>query len=362
MDLLLTHTSALEVLRRPDAQWRDAEAVVPRRAPTRSAMEALLARSRLLASLAGPVELLVSAASARINNDLVRTHVMSAELPAGSVVEIMPGVRAASPELLPVLMAPALTELELICLLSELLGTYAIAPQHEKGMWQRREPLTTPDRIRALLARLGPVRGAGMVRRALGKACVGSASPRETKLSLRLGLPPRMGGWGLRVLSMNDPVEVRRIRDAMSVGVRKPDILLRARGRRGRGVAVEYDGRDHEEEQQHARDIERHNELVAMGFVEFIVARRQYKDLTYTEGLVARIRGELGLPPEVLEPGEAERGRALRQRLYEELELIDGVRWDGRARERARNAAEDVGVTDGVDDGWNVVPVEAYGL
>lgn len=362
MDLLLTHTSALEVLRRPGVQWRDAEAVVPCRAPTRSAMEVLLARSRLLASLAGPVELLVSAASARINNDLVRTHVMSAKLPAGSVVELMPGVRAASPELLPVLMAPALTELELICLLSELLGTYAIAPQHEKGIWRRREPLTTPDRIRALLARLGPVRGAGMVRRALGKACVGSASPRETKLSLRLGLPPRMGGWGLKVLSMNDPVEVHRIRDAMSVGVRKPDILLRARGRRGRGVAAEYDGRDHEEEPQHARDIERHNELVAMGFVEFIVARRQYKDLTYMDGLVARIRGELGLPPEVLEPGEAERRRALRQWLYEELELIDGVRWDGRARERARNAADEAGVTDGVDDGWNVVPAEAYGL
>ena len=29
----------------------------------------------------------------------------------------------------------------------------------------------------------------------------------------------------------------------------------------------------------------------ALGFAEFIVARRQYKDLTYMDGLVARIRG-----------------------------------------------------------------------
>ena len=74
-------------------------------------------------------------------------------------------------------MAPRLTELELIFLLSELLGTYAIDLARQKGMWQRREPLTTPGRIRALLDALGTVRGVGMVRHALQRACVGSASP-----------------------------------------------------------------------------------------------------------------------------------------------------------------------------------------
>lgn len=131
MEVLLTHTTALEVLRRPDLQRRvmtaprDA-AAVPDRAPTRAEMETMLPRSPFLASLGRPLELLVSSASARIGNDLVRTHVMSTPLPAGSTIEVAPGVRVVSPELLPVLMAPGLTELELIVLLSELLGTYAI--------------------------------------------------------------------------------------------------------------------------------------------------------------------------------------------------------------------------------------------
>ena len=369
MEVLLTHTTALEVLRRPDLQRRvmtaprDA-ATVPDRAPTRAEMEAMLACSPLLASLAQPLELLVSSASARIGNDLVRTHVMSAPLPAGSTIEIAPGVRVVSPELLPALMAPRLTELELIFLLSELLGTYAIDLARQKGMWQRREPLTTPGRIRALLDALGTVRGVGMVRHALQRACVGSASPRETKLSMRFGLPARLGGWFLRVLSMNDPVEVRRIRDAMSMGVRKPDILLRARGRRAKGVAVEYNGIDHDSPERQALDIERHNELVAMGYDEFIVSAEQYRDLDYMDGLVARIREKLGLRTAALDPEEAARRRALRQRLYEELELIDGVHWNGLARERARRAAAagSLGAASSPDDGWDVVPVEAYGL
>ncbi len=164
MEVLLTHTTALEVLRRPDLQrrvvtaQRDA-ATVPDRAPTRAGMEAMLARSPLLAGLGRPLELLGSSPSARIGNDLVRTHVMSASLPAGSTIEVAFGVRVVSPELLPVLMAPRLTELELIVLLSELLGTYAIDLARQKGMWQRREPLTPPDRIRALLDALGPCEG-----------------------------------------------------------------------------------------------------------------------------------------------------------------------------------------------------------
>ena len=95
MEVLLTHTTALEVLRRPDLQrrvmtaQRDA-ATVPDRAPTRAEMEAMLACSPLLASLGQPLELLVSSASARIGNDLVRTHVMSALLPACSTIEVAP--------------------------------------------------------------------------------------------------------------------------------------------------------------------------------------------------------------------------------------------------------------------------------
>ena len=127
---------------------------------------------------------------------------------------------------------------------------------------------------------------------------------------------------------------------------------------------MEYNGIDHDSPERRALDIERHNELVAMGYDEFIVSAEQYRDLDYMDGLVARIREKLGVRTAALDPEEAARRRALRQQLYEELELIDGVHWNGLARERARRAAAagSLGAASSPDDGWDVVPVEAYGL
>lgn len=178
-----------------------------------------------------------------------------------------------------------------------------------------------------ILEALGTHRGVRQVREALHLACVMSGSPRETKLSLRLALPPALGGYGLNVLSMNEPVEVRRIRDRMQTGIRKPDILIGGPITEGRRVvaAVEYNGRVHDEPAQLASDADRTNELTRMGIPEFIVRREQYRDLDYMDGLAAGIRERLGLPEP--RPSSA-RTRELRRRrfeLYRELELIDGV-------------------------------------
>lgn len=56
----------------------------------------------------------------------------------------------------------------------------------------------------------------------------------------------------------------------------------------------------------------------------------------------------------------AEERRRLRRQLYEELEHIDGVHWNGRARavERERRADS----SDEIARTKELVPVEAYGL
>lgn len=364
MDLLLTHTTALEALRSTRLRWlferrERCDANVPVDVPAGEELRALIARTPELAHATLPLELLVARGAPRTRTKLARTHPSPAELPGGSALEIAPGVRCISPEHLPVVMAPALTDLELAFLLSELLGLYAIAPSLEKGMFQRREPLTTPERILAHLKALGSERGTDRVRRALVSACVRSGSPQETRLSMRLGLARARGSYGFDVLAMNDPVAVQRVRDAMRPGVRKPDILLRApegaTGRAVRGVAVEYDGKDHNSAEAHARDAERHTELIALGIDEHIVTATQYHDLDYMDGLAEIIRGMLGIPKPHLTRAQQARYRQLRQRLYEELELIDGVRWDGRKRARAH-------VAPAVNDQWDVVPVDAYGV
>ncbi|MDM8271589.1 hypothetical protein [Thermophilibacter provencensis] len=370
--MLLSHTTALAVIRAQETRrtlegQRRCDACVPGAAPSASDLEALLASAPFLSRLDAPIEVLVAATKGRSRIPGIASHVMSHPLLHNAAFEVAPGIRSVGPELLAVLMAPKLTELELIVLLSELLGTYAIAPQLEDGMITRRSPITTPERIAEFLDALGTYRGVAQVRRALGKACVRSASPRETKLSLRLGLKPQQGGQNFDVLSMNEPLEVVRIGNKMRKGVRKPDILLRAPGgaTRGRrpllGAAVEYDGRDHGTEEGHARDVGRHNEVTAIGLVEYVVTKKQYGDLEYMDGLADLIRRDLGLPRQRLTRAEAARRKRLRQELYEELEHIDGEHWDGLERQRARLAGEK-NEGPGFNDDWDVVPVEAYGL
>ena len=307
----------------------------------------------MLRDLDTPLDLLVSRRSGSARTKLATTHLCDETLPAGSVLRLANGILYSSPERLAVEMAPHLTRLELVMLLAELMGLYAIALDEPDGMVQRTVPLTTPRALLAYLDQLGPRRGTREVRRALLITPVQAGSPRETKLTLRLSLKPGLGGYGLHVLSLNDPVRVQRIGRDMAEGVRRPDIVL-VNPRTGAIVAVEYNGRRHDAPERLDQDARRTNELKAAGIGEFIVRREQYRDLAYMDGLTEKIREQLGLPQLRLTRAEQARRRRLRSELYQELELIDGVRWDGRARERESRERR--------NDGWDVVPAEAYGL
>ncbi|MBM6775387.1 hypothetical protein [Olsenella profusa] len=358
--MLLSHLSALEALRRQgtsallDASESDAPPV-PDVAPTHAELTERLGSDPALRGLEGPVDLLTTGARGHARTSTVTTHQQTTSLPPGALLRLSDDVWCTSPEQLAVQMAPRLTKLELVALLAELMGLYAIEPTTEDGMVQRDVPLATPENVGAHLDALGPVRGTAQVRRALALTPVRSGSPRETKLTLRLSLKPALGGWHLNVLSLNSSVEVQRIDRAMTCGVRRPDIVIG--GRDGQVVALEYHGRRHDAPERLAQDAARTNELRAIGVGEYVVRREQYRDLAYMDGLVERIRADLHLPRVGLAPEERKRRRQLRQELYHELECIDGTHWDGR--ERARRAAEQEVAAEG---GWDVVPVEAYGL
>lgn len=368
MDAFLSHMSALWALRRWDLRHRlergeRCSTPVPVRAPSSSDLVDL----RKYAPPAGadpagagsdePLELVVSSGRPGRRSSGAYVHLERAPLPEGSAVVLAEGVVCSSPELVAVQLAPRLTDLELMMLLSELLGLYAISPLSDGGTFQRDAPLTTPERIRAFLDRLGPRPETRRVRWALDRSPVRSGSPRESKLALRYSLRPGLGGWHLPLLAMNAPLEVRRIHDAMSRGVRKPDLLFGFVDGAGvtRVCAVEYNGWLHDLPAHVAADAARGNELKAAGISEYVVRREQYEDLDYMDGLALRIRSDLGLPRLALTREEAARRRELRRRLYEELELIDGICWNGRERERLR-AERTSEVT------WDEVPLEAYGL
>lgn len=370
MGLFLSHTTALEALRSWNLRNRLAkggrcDAPVPTALPAERDLRRAALRVLPPAEPSRPIEVIVSTGHSGARANGLFAHVTQAPLPAGSAIRISDGVVCSAPELVAVQMAPSLTLLELLCLLSELLGLYAICPEAEGGMFERPEPLTTPERLRTYLDALGPRPGTGLVRHALALACVRSGSPRETKLALRLSLRPGLGGYGLGLLAMNEPVVVERIYDPGTTGIRRPDILVgRPRDATlagaARFVAVEYNGRHHDLPARIAQDANRSNELRARDIPEYVVRREQYDDLDYMDGLVARIRQNLALPRIGMTRKTAEERRRLRRQLYEELEHIDGVHWNGRARavERERRADS----SDEIARTKELVPVEAYGL
>lgn len=332
-------------MRRWDMQGRfigraPIEVGIPESPPPPDELSELISRSPVLSACTPPINVLVSDNRRNGRSGPVSAHLLRTELPPDALVPISSDVTCSSPEFLAVQMASSLTDLELVILLSELLGTYAICPKAGTGMFVRKDPLLTPDQLVAFLDALEGATGTAKVRRALSVACVNSASPMETKLSLRLGLKPARGGYGLEVLSMNEPLEVERVQSLLGKGVRRPDILLRKPVRAGgsgySGVAVEYNGGVHENDQQVFRDIRRSNELKAIGLKEYEVSSLEYKDLEYMDWLATKIRSDLGMPKQQLSRREATRRRELREGLCKELTHIDSVTWDGKKRVKER--------------------------
>ena len=158
--------------------------------------------------------------------------------------------------------------------------------------------LLAPEELETRLGLAGSATNHRKLRWALNRAVPGSASPREPKLVLRLSLQSSLGGYG----------------------------------------------------------------LAAAGIAEYRVDKDLYKNLGYIDSLVEQIRTELGMPREHLSRRQREQRRKLRLELFDEVEEIDGVTWDGRASERDRRKAG-IGATPPQDPvEGDVVPLEAYGV
>ena len=175
---------------------------------------------------------------------------------------------------------------------------------------------------------------------------------------MRFGLKPARGGHHLNVLSMNEPLEVRRIIGSMRAGVRKPDLLIG--GPEGRIVAVEYLGRHHDEPARLVQDANRTNELKAIGVSEYCDsgASSTPTSTTWTAlrtpsaaSWACRALGSLPTSASGAGCGARSSSRS--------SSASTGRTGNGRARERLRAA----GAPEPAEaDGWDAVPLSAYGL
>ena len=170
MTYVISHTTALEAMRLADAPRMLAAAepldIPDGKAPTRAEVDRWPGSRPIGRLLSRPVHLLVADPGGSRDNEAFHSHVLRGDLPGGSFLRVGADLAVPCPELLVLQMARLATPLELVLLIEELCGTYAVQPADPSGMLQRKEPLTSRLRILEFVDKLNRPPAAAKVREA----------------------------------------------------------------------------------------------------------------------------------------------------------------------------------------------------
>ncbi|MEC4183730.1 hypothetical protein VJ918_02795 [Adlercreutzia sp. R21] len=194
-----------------------------------------------------------------------------------------------SPELAFLQMHDHASDFECIALGFELCGTYTRIGAD--AMAYDIAPATSADKIRRFLHRVHGMRHRSRALRNLGHIKENSASPRETQLAMILGLPTRLGGYGLADFELNAPIDVpATTKFPWRRDVRRADISWPREC-----VAVEYDSDEfHVGAEKIARDAERRTLLQAAGYDLVVVTNSQFKRTSELDRICAVLYRLLG--------------------------------------------------------------------
>lgn len=330
---VLTHTTALEAMRLArfpqDLARSEALDAAPGKAPAKAEAKLWAESDPLLRALPRPLDILVADPSGSRSNEVFRAHALSCELPERTLLRISGNVAVVAPKILVLQMARVASPLELVMLIDELCGLYAIRPSDASGMAQRETPIVELAALSDFAESLRNVPAASKLRRACKLAIPLSGSPMESKLAARVSWSRRDGGYGIPILSMNQSLEVQRIsRNLGAAHVRKPDILFSLPDGDTPGYCLDYHGRVHSEEGRAEADSVRANELLAFGLQPFSIWHAQYQSTAYMDRLLdGVIRSRLGLPRHRTAKERQSLELARREALLAELDVIDGVHW-----------------------------------
>ena len=160
-----------------------------------------------------PLELGVFDPNKRVHLKTTKSRVLSRTLPQTALLRVDPDLYIAGPEFIVAQVAETATIIELVQIIMELCGSYAVMPISTAESLQMTvyeiPPVTSIVMIKELLANARVrTRARSLIKQAFAYAREGSASPAETKLALMLGLPMELGGYGLGMPVPNARLEV----------------------------------------------------------------------------------------------------------------------------------------------------------
>ena len=219
----------------------------------------------------------------------------------------MNGFRVCSPELCFVQMATGWNLPKLIELGFELCGAYDLSD----NSYRTCAPLTSVEKLTAYANSLDKTHGKRKAIKALRYVANGSASSRETILTMLLTLPYRMGGYGLKQPLLNHRIDLgrreRRIagKNYLVCDLYWPEAKL----------DVEYDGGNHEDPEQMLKDSMRRDALVSMGITVLTVTKWQLENGGSMNAIAHTVAEHTGKRLRYVDPDFTRANRQLRRDL-----------------------------------------------
>lgn len=248
-----------------------------------------------------PVDLVVTNAEARLQSRTVKCRTWSRAIPIGSIVRLADHLFLSSPEFVFAQLARSNSMLALAYIASGLCSAYC----RGDALLMKRRPLTTVEMLIRYLELLdrgpggSPSRrpdGWSKARSALSYVIENARSPEEIVCGMLLGMPTRLGGFGLGMPLSNVSLSIKiRTPTGERIVERMPDLYWP-----DRKLVVEYDSDAfHTTGRQRGRDANRALEFRAAGYLVVSLTTSQLFTYGLLENAARQIIVETGTERQV---------------------------------------------------------------
>ena len=276
-----------------------------------------------------PLDVLVPRGSHGTAENVV-FHGCSGPFPRRAFTQVAPGILLASPELSFLQTRRNATFVDTLLYGYALCGNFALDEDSPTGLVNRNSPLTTPRRLENFANACTHMNGARIAKTRARYVRAGSASPRESKLSLLTTLPLQYGGKGLPAAQLNKKIPIpARYKWSGGRNYYVADLYWE-----NAKVTVEYDSDlAHANKQGIWRDSDKRNTLTDMGYTPLCFTSIQLDDPRAFDHAAEALRRALDVRRRPLPKDYQRKVDQLRSELGLSTlpftgRLVDGPSWD----------------------------------
>ncbi|MGE9980781.1 hypothetical protein ACQRAJ_00850 [Collinsella sp. SGI.184] len=278
-----------------------------------------------------------------------KCHVSSKRFAGSRFIKLADDIYIVGVELCALQAATYLPFRELVEYYFELCGAYSLGHDASTS-YTERFALTSTSSLKHFFNSLIDCKGLELARKAIQCVRDGCRSPMETAFVMMLTLPRHEGGLGISEIETDYEVKVTAAAKNLT---RREKFYMDAYLKRSR-TDIEYNGFQHDAEEDRAIDEERKNALASMGYGIITVSRYSFMHASAFARVMEAIQRKEGIRPSRLPKDFAIKQEELRQfvlrRFIEEKKRIEELlRQDaaqGNALELERAVLEGISLDD----------------